>query len=210
MTEFFPDRVARLVDRLERLEEWASEFSGRIPAGSDATTKAAAGGIGVPSAGSGGGGSLADHTTLSGLDDDDHAQYALLAGRSGGQSLIGGTGAGDDLTLKGSSNATPGTVKVGGATTDLVGFYGNTGVAQPSAYTQTYATADKTLSAYTPDDESAAYTGIDNAQAGTVYATVADLNALRTAYENLRALTEDLAAFVNSIVDDLQSLGQVA
>lgn len=56
----------------------------------------------VVAAGAGG----SDHGGLSGLSDDDHAQYALLAGRSGGQSLVGGTAANDDLTLGGTSHAT--------------------------------------------------------------------------------------------------------
>lgn len=43
---------------------------------------------------------VTDHGDLSGLTDDDHTQYARLAGRSGGQVLIGGTAAGDDLTLQ--------------------------------------------------------------------------------------------------------------
>ena len=50
----------------------------------------------------------------------------------------------------------------------------------------------QTLAAYTSDGEGAAYTGIDNLQVGTVYATVADLNQLRVAYENLRASYDDL------------------
>ena len=41
-----------------------------------------------------------DHGSLTGLGDDDHTQYTLLAGRSGGQTIIGGTGSGDDLTLQ--------------------------------------------------------------------------------------------------------------
>lgn len=41
----------------------------------------------------------ADHGALAGLADDDHAQYALLAGRAGGQALVGGPGATDDLAL---------------------------------------------------------------------------------------------------------------
>jgi len=49
-----------------------------------------------------------DHGLLAGLGDDDHAQYALLAGRAGGQTLIGGTAAGEDLTLQSTSNATRG------------------------------------------------------------------------------------------------------
>lgn len=42
---------------------------------------------------------LLDHGTLTGLGDDDHAQYALLDGRAGGQVLIGGTNSGDKLRL---------------------------------------------------------------------------------------------------------------
>ena len=54
-----------------------------------------------------------DHGLMDGVADDDHTQYALLLGRAGGQVLIGGTGAGDDLTLKSTSNATKGTVFFG-------------------------------------------------------------------------------------------------
>lgn len=88
-----------------------------------------------------------------------------------------------------------------------LGFYNIGPVTRPTAYTQTYATADKTIGAYTPDSESGAYTGIDNLQVGTVYATVADLNALRVAYETLRAFTEDVAQALNSVIDDGQALG---
>lgn len=51
-----------------------------------------------------------DHGTISGIADDDHTQYLLLAGRAGGQSAIGGTDAGDDLTLESTSNVTKGNV----------------------------------------------------------------------------------------------------
>ena len=47
------------------------------------------------------------HNNLGGLTTGDpHTQYALLLGRSGGQTLIGGTAANDDLTLEGTSSAT--------------------------------------------------------------------------------------------------------
>ena len=46
-----------------------------------------------------------DHGSILGLTDDDHTGYARLAGRSGGQTLIGGTAANDDLTLEGTSNS---------------------------------------------------------------------------------------------------------
>lgn len=50
----------------------------------------------------------------------------------------------------------------------------------------------QTFIAYTADNESGAYSGIDNLQVGSVYAQLTDLNALRVAYENLRAAYEDL------------------
>jgi uncharacterized protein YndB with AHSA1/START domain len=44
-----------------------------------------------------------DHGLLTGLADDDHTQYLLLAGRAGGQAAIGGTGGGENLTLASTS-----------------------------------------------------------------------------------------------------------
>jgi len=58
----------------------------------------------TPSAG------VTDHGALTGLSDDDHSQYALLAGRSGGQQIYGGTAASDDLVLRSTSNATTGDI----------------------------------------------------------------------------------------------------
>lgn len=48
------------------------------------------------------------HVHTGGAEGADLTQYPLLAGRAGGQVLIGGTGAGDDLTLQTTSNATKG------------------------------------------------------------------------------------------------------
>ena len=58
------------------------------------------------------GGGVTDHGALTGLTDDDHTQYALLAGRSGGQTLIGGTAASNNLVLRSSANATKGQVYI--------------------------------------------------------------------------------------------------
>ena len=57
-----------------------------------------------------------DHGSIAGLSDDDHSQYALLNGRSGGQTLIGGTDASDNLTLQSTSNATKGNLIFDGTT----------------------------------------------------------------------------------------------
>jgi hypothetical protein len=51
-----------------------------------------------------------DHGAISGLADDDHTQYALLLGRSGGQTLIGGTAASNNLALESTSHATKGLI----------------------------------------------------------------------------------------------------
>lgn len=53
-----------------------------------------------------------DHGLLLGLADDDHLQYLLLAGRSGGQIAHGGTASGDDLELRSTSHATKGSVQI--------------------------------------------------------------------------------------------------
>ncbi|MCP4900201.1 MAG: hypothetical protein GY906_24785 [bacterium] len=53
-----------------------------------------------------------DHGGLGGLGDDDHLQYFLLAGRTGGQSAFGGTSGGGDLFLQGRDHASLGLIRV--------------------------------------------------------------------------------------------------
>lgn len=57
-----------------------------------------------------------DHGAMTGLSDDDHTIYPLLLGRSGGQSLFGGTGSGDDLVLASTSDATKGDIQIASGT----------------------------------------------------------------------------------------------
>lgn len=57
--------------------------------------------------------SALDHGSIGGLSDDDHSQYALLAGRVGGQSLRGGTAAANNLTLDSTSDSTKGKILFG-------------------------------------------------------------------------------------------------
>jgi hypothetical protein len=63
----------------------------------------------------GGGGGTTDHGALTGLSDDDHTQYLLLAGRGHVQTANGGTASGDSLKISSTSNATKGTIGFGGA-----------------------------------------------------------------------------------------------
>lgn len=51
------------------------------------------------------------HSSLTSLSADDHTQYALLAGRAGSQTLVGGTASGEDIILESTANATKGTVQ---------------------------------------------------------------------------------------------------
>jgi hypothetical protein len=61
-------------------------------------------------------GSVTDHGELDGLTDDDHTIYVLLAGRAGGQSVVGGTASGENLDLSSTAHATKGLTRIGGAT----------------------------------------------------------------------------------------------
>ena len=57
-----------------------------------------------------GGGQLDHGLALTGLGDDDHTVYALLAGRATGQTLSGGIAASENLTLQSTAHATKGEV----------------------------------------------------------------------------------------------------
>jgi hypothetical protein len=119
--------------------------------------------------------------------------------------LAGGTlGDGAGVAL----GTTTGT-QLGTATTQRLGFWGATPVTRPGPYTQVYMATARTLMAYTPIVESTAFSGIATGQAGSPYAQASDLNSLRMAYENLRQLTENLAQVVNSLMNDLRSMGLI-
>ncbi|MGC1273923.1 MAG: hypothetical protein WBC44_09465 [Planctomycetaceae bacterium] len=58
---------------------------------------------------------VVDHGELTGLTTGDpHTQYALLAGRAGGQTIVGGTVSGNSLTLKGEAGDAALTVSASG------------------------------------------------------------------------------------------------
>lgn len=60
-----------------------------------------------------GAGSVSDHGQLAGLADDDHSQYLLLAGRSGGQEAIGSSVDNQFLTLDGNTSGETSVISVG-------------------------------------------------------------------------------------------------
>lgn len=77
-------------------------FDGAVPTGAWRSTAAA----GVA------------HSSLTGLTSgDDHTQYVKLAGRSGGQTLQGGTAANNNLVLESTSNGTKGDIRIASGST---------------------------------------------------------------------------------------------
>lgn len=84
------------------------------------------------------------HSSTTGLTSgDDHTQYALLAGRAGGQTLKGGTGSADPLILTSTNHATKGKVTVGTTlTVDEANARVGIGIASPTYRFHHEATAD--------------------------------------------------------------------
>lgn len=143
--------------------------------------------------GAGSNGAQIAHSALTGSTaGDPHTQYGFLAGRAGGQTFIGGTGAGDDLTLQTSSNASRGTMTLGTSTDEVkvasatgsVGFFGAAGVTKT-------AVADPAALA-TSETADAAYDATEQSM----------LNNLKTDVTALRTTLLDL-------VNALQALGLV-
>lgn len=88
-----------------------------------------------------------DHGGLGGLTDDDHTQYALLAGRSGGQTLKGDTASAGNLTLQSTAHATRGKILFGSAGAyDEANNRLGVGTASPSANNLIQATGSTNTS----------------------------------------------------------------
>ena len=119
-----------------------------------------------------------DHGGLGGLSDDDHTQYPLLLGRSGGQTLIGGTAASNSLTLNTTSNVTKGNYILTDLTSNgFVKTGGGTGTL--SIDTATYITGNQTITL--SGDVSGSGTTAITATIGSDKVTEAMLKAVDTA-----------------------------
>jgi hypothetical protein len=139
---------------------------------------------------------------------------------------------GGNLTLNAASIITDTTtgLKIATGATQKVGFFNAAPVVQPSAYTQTYATADKTHAARTAAAMTDNIAGTVSTTPGAIpacaganlAALITDLNnnvipALRNALSSLIDQTNkgrvdalDTSSLANSVIDDLQSLGLAA
>src|SRR3990167_2350021 len=133
-----------------------------------------------------------------------------------GLTIQGGAAAGNDLTLSSTSHGTKGDINVGESGCNI-GFYGTTAAAQPSAYTQTYSTADKTHANLTATTRLVGTLGgAADGSMETVGATNgadvsgAIMNNFQELFVQGNALLVDLTdlkQLVNSVIDDLQTLG---
>jgi hypothetical protein len=92
-----------------------------------------------------------------------------------------------------------------------VGFYGVTPATRPSAYTQTYSTADKTHAAPTAATLSVADgAGTNDNTIGAITADASVIAAVQEIADEINKLVADVAdvkQVVNSVIDDLQTLG---
>ena len=132
--------------------------------------------------------------------------------------LSGGTFTGD-ITMTGAKNIVLGTstgTKIGTATNQKLAFYNSTPIVQPSAYTQTYSTASKTVANFNfnaslTDNTGGTWDGVFDA-CNFVYSEVFinDNFAECANFFNYILLDmQNLKQTINSLVDDLQALGLV-
>ncbi|QEH38639.1 hypothetical protein OJF2_72450 [Aquisphaera giovannonii] len=138
--------------------------------------------------------SVADDRLVCGVVGTDVSAFLPLAGGT----LADGAG----VAVGTSSGA-----QIGTASGQKLGFWGATPIVRPGPYTQTYSTASRALAAYSPTVETTSFSGVASGQSGSPYAQVSDLNNLRSAYENLRALAENVAQVLNALINDLRSTG---
>ena len=96
------------------------------------------------------------------------------------------------------------------------GFFGATKVTQPTAYTQTYSTADKTHAS--PTATALVHTAVGGTANGTLvdctssYSEAAVEENFKECATTINLLIDDIAdlkQLVNSVIDDLQALGLV-
>jgi hypothetical protein len=104
-----------------------------------------------------------------------------------------------------------GDAQIGSATTDLVAFHGSTPTDQCAAYTQTYATADRTHA--NPTAATLTVTdgaGTNDNTIGAITADVSVIAAVQEIVDEVNKLIADMAdvkQLVNSVIDDLQEKG---
>ena len=122
---------------------------------------------------------------------------------------------GTNLTLSGFLKTQGAGTQLGNGTSDTLGFFGATPVDQPSAYTQTYNTGNKTVAnptAATLTDNSGGTASQTIAAIGGTYNQGEVRNAVASLADEVNKLIIDLAnvkQVLNATIDTLQETGLV-
>ncbi|HUM43813.1 MAG TPA: hypothetical protein PKI14_12770 [Fervidobacterium sp.] len=124
-----------------------------------------------------------DHGSVSGLSDDDHGQYGLLAGRSGGQILNGDTASAGNLELHSTSNGTKGKILLGAS---IVADEANTRLGIGSATPDTILHVEQNNVKYNMSANSTTTSGAVNAVVGTVATASNSVELLKVFVTGLR------------------------
>jgi hypothetical protein len=98
-------------------------------------------------------------------------------------------------------------LKIGTSTSQKLGFWDAAPVIRPGPYSQAYTASSRSLAGYTPTPSTGSFPGLSSGLVGSPYAQVADLNSLRTAYENLRIFSENSTQLLNALINDLKAMG---
>ncbi len=137
-----------------------------------------------------------DHNSLNNLAVGDvHTQYALLAGRSGGQNINGDTASGGNLTLNSTSNATKGRVIIGTNAIDQANNRLGIGVAAP-------ATTLDLLSNGVSEQKSMASLTTTNATAATLFTIPTVSNTVQLAkirFTGINTTTNNSVAYERTV-----------
>lgn len=147
-------------------------------------------------------------TGLAGSGSGTGGAVAITAGASAGAS---GTGGDVALASGAAAGGTEGAVKVQTVATGKLSFFGVTPATRASAYTQTYATADKTHAA--PTAATLTLTdgaGTNDNTIGAITDNASTIAAVQELADEINKLVADVAdvkQVVNAIVDDLQAYG---
>ncbi len=87
-------------------------------------------------------------------------------------------------------------------TTDKLGFFGATPVVRPAAYTQTYATANRTVA-----NPTASVPSVTNTLGGWGFSSSAEMTNVMNEIKNIITDVANVKNNLNSLIDDQQSLG---
>lgn len=151
------------------------------------------------------------HANLTGLSADDHTQYALLAGRGTGQTLIGGVNASNNLTLQSTSNATRGYILANDQVQAPAGAVGAPGYVLTTALTSgLYAPANNQMSVAVNGSDAMTMAAFDNwGWMGTAVAANSNIKAILT--NNSRTIVvniqKDYTGFGGATISVLQFTG---